>query len=93
MTTENQWMQDPELQGIPTQKLDFLQQMLFQSKKYSGKELFPFFMSLAMKSQAQNISFSENELNTIIPVLKKYASEDEIKKMNQVITLFKKNNK
>lgn len=89
MTTDAQWMQEPELQGIPVQKLEFLQQMLFQSKKYTGKELFPFFMSLAMKSQAQNISFSEEEIEKIVPVLKKYASEDEIRKMNQVIAMFK----
>ena len=31
---------------------------------------------------------SEDEINTIIPVLKKFASEDEIAKMNQVIKMF-----
>ena len=37
MTTTNQWMQDDALKGIPLPKLEFLQQMLFESKKYSGK--------------------------------------------------------
>lgn len=88
MTTTNQWMQDDALKGIPLPKLEFLQQMLFESKKYSGKEMFPFFMSLAAKSRSQNIQFSQQELDTIIPVLKKYASEDELKKMNHAITMF-----
>ena len=92
MTQDNQWMRDPSLKGIPIQKLEFLEQMLFQSKQYKGKELMPFFMSLAMKSRSQNISFSEDELELLVPVLKKYASEDEVKKMNQVITMFKKKN-
>lgn len=93
MTQENQWMQDPALKNIPVQKLQFLQQMLFESKKHSGKELFPFFMSLAAKSRAQNISFSQEELDIIIPVLQKHASEDELKKMNQAITMFKRQNR
>ena len=49
----------------------------------------PFFMSLAMKAKSENITFTEDEINTIVPVLKKYASEEEIKKMDQVIKMFK----
>ena len=88
MSINNDWMQDPALINIPIQKLQFLQSMLFESQKHSGKEMLPFFMSLAMKAKKQNISYSEDEINTIIPVLKKFASEDEIKKMNQVIKMF-----
>lgn len=90
MTQDNQWMQDKALGEIPSYKLEFLQQMLFESKKHSGKELLPFFMSLAAKSRSQNIHFTQEELDTIVPVLKKYASEEEIKKMNQAITMFKR---
>ncbi|MBQ9989471.1 MAG: hypothetical protein IJP31_00800 [Lachnospiraceae bacterium] len=90
MTHETEWMQDASLRNIPDFKLEFLQQMFFESKKYSRKELLPFFMSLAAKSRARNITFSQEELDTIIPVLKRYASEDEIQKMNQAITMFKK---
>ena len=89
MSEITNWMKDPELVNIETNKLTFLEKMLFESKKHTGKELMPFFMSLAMKAKNENITFSENEINKIIPVLKKYASEDEIKKMDQVIKLFK----
>ena len=88
MNTNTNWMQDPTLIDIPIQKLHFLQNMLFESKKYTGKELFPFFMSLAMKAKKQNITYTQQEIDIIIPVLKKYASEDEISKMNQVIKMF-----
>lgn len=88
MNSKHSWMDDPALAKIDFKKLDFLQQMLFQSKQYNGKELFPFFMSLAMKSKSQNITFSEEEMNIIIPVLKKYASEEELKKMDQLIKFF-----
>jgi len=93
MSINTEWMKDPALIDIPIQKLHFLQTMLFESQKHSGKEMLPFFMSLAMKAKKQNIIYSEDEINTIIPVLKKYASEDEINKMNQVIKIFKQRNK
>ena len=92
MSINTDWMKDPALMDIPIQKLQFLQNMLFESQKHSGKEMLPFFMSLAMKAKKQNISYSENEINKIIPVLKKFASEDEIAKMDQIIKMFKQRN-
>lgn len=88
MSINTDWMKDPALLDIPFQKLQFLQSMLFESQKHSGKEMLPFFMSLAMKAKKQNITYSEDEINTIIPVLKKFASEEEILKMNQIIKMF-----
>lgn len=93
MNTNTDWISDPALMDIPIQKLQFLQTMLFESQKHSGKEMLPFFMSLAMKAKKQNITYSEAEINTIIPVLKKFASEEEIAQMNQVIKMFKQRNK
>lgn len=93
MSINTDWMQDPALITIPIQKLQFLQSMLFESQKHSGKEMLPFFMSLAMKAKKQNISYSEDEINMIIPVLKKYASDEEIAKMNQVIKMFRNRTK
>ena len=93
MSINTDWMKDPALMNIPIQKLQFLQAMFFESQKHSGKEMLPFFMSLAMKAKKQNISYSEDEINTIIPVLKKFASEDEIAKMNQIIKIFEQRNR
>lgn len=93
MNANMEWMNDPSLLNIPIQKLQFLQNMLFESKKHTGKEMLPFFMSLAMKAKSQSISFTDEEINLIIPVLKKFATEDEIKQMNQVIQIFKNHKK
>ena len=93
MGINTDWMSDSTLKDISNQKLQFLQNMLFESQNHSGKELFPFFMSLAMKAKSQNISFSQEEIDIIIPVLKKYASEEEINKMNQVIKTFQNRKK
>ena len=88
MSINAEWMQDMALVDIPVEKLQFLQSMLFESQKHNGKELLPFFMSLAMKAKKQNITYSQEEIDTIIPVLKKFASEEEIAKMNQIIKMF-----
>lgn len=88
METNNNWMLDETIKDISQDKIMFLQNMLFESKKHTGKEMLPFFMSIAMKAKSQNISFSQEEINIIIPVLKKYASADEIAKMNQMIKMF-----
>jgi len=93
MNYEENWKNDPEISGIPEHKLQFLQEMLFESKKYKGKELLPFFMSLAVKSRSLNITFSQEEIDRIIPVLKKHAGPEEILKMNQLITMMKNRQK
>ena len=93
LSQNNEWMKNPALSRIPFEKLDFLQNMLFESKKYSGKELFPFFMSLAMKAKKQGITYTQSELDIIIPVIKQYANDEEVEKMNKIITMFNKNNK
>ena len=49
MSINTDWMQDPSLSGISAMKLNFLQNMLFESQKYTGKEMLPFFMSLETK--------------------------------------------
>ena len=89
LNQQNDWMKHPSLAPISFEKLDFLQNMLFESKKYKGKELLPFFMSLAMKAKQKNITYTDTELDIIIPVLKEYASENEVEKMNQIINMFK----
>ena len=57
MSDTTTWMNDPELVNIPVNKLMFLEKMLFESKNHTGKELMPFFMSLAMKAKNENITF------------------------------------
>ena len=93
MSISTEWMSDPTLKNISIPKLQFLQNMLFESQNHSGKEMFPFFMSVAMKAKSQNISYSQEEIDIIVPVLKKYASEEEIGKMNQVIKMFQNRKK
>ena len=92
MTTENtpQWMNEPSLKDIPQEKLDFLQKMVFESKNLSQKELVPFLMALAQRSRSSNISFTQNEMTTIIEAIQKYSTPEELIKMNQIMKLMQR---
>lgn len=81
------WMQEPAVRNIPKEKLDFLQKLVFESKKLSQKELLPFLMALAQRSKEEHISFSQEEMNAIIEAIRKYSTPEEIAKMNQLMKL------
>ena len=85
-----EWMSEPSLKDIPEEKLDFLQKMVFESKNLSQKELMPFLMALAQRSRSANITFSTQEMNTIIEAIKKYSTPEELLKMNQVMKLMQR---
>lgn len=88
MSQEN-WMKDPAVSKIAPEKLDFLQKMVFESKKLSKKELMPFFMSLASKGKTNNITFTDEEMNIIVETLKKYSTPEELTKINQIMNMKK----
>lgn len=88
MAQEN-WMKDPAVAKIAPEKLDFLQKMVFESQKLSKKELMPFFMSLAAKGKANNISFTDEEIDILIETLKKYSSPQDLMKINQILNMRK----
>ncbi len=84
------WMQEPSLKDIPVEKLDFLQKMVFESKNLSQKELLPFLMALAQRSRSANITFTPDEMNTIIEAIRKYSSPEELLKLNQIMKLMQR---
>ncbi|MFI3211750.1 MAG: hypothetical protein R3Y24_00235 [Eubacteriales bacterium] len=89
MSETNQWMNDPTLQKIPRIKLEFIQKLFFEGKKLSPKEMLPFFLSVATRSKKENIQFSEEEMQTIVNVLKNHATPEEITKMNQAMKMMR----
>ena len=84
------WMAEPSLHDIPQEKLDFLQKMVFESRELSQKDLLPFLMALAQRSLSSNITFSTEEMNTIIEAIKKYSTPEELLKMNQIMKLMQR---
>ena len=89
MNDNLKWMSDARISDIPKAKLDFLQKIFFESKNLTQKEQLPFFMALAGRAKKDNISFSQDEINLIMDVIKDHSSPEEVAKINQTVKLFK----
>lgn len=87
---QNEWMNDPLVADIDKTKLDFLQMLVFESQNLTKEQMLPFLMSIAQKGKSQNISFSDKEIDAIVTALRKYASPEEIDKINKLMTMKKK---
>lgn len=87
---QNDWMKDESLKDIDSYKLEFLQALVFESSNLKREQLLPFFMNVAKRGQERKISFSDDEINAIIAVLKKHATADELAKMEKVLAMRKK---
>lgn len=83
------WLEDPAVAGIDRKKLDFLQMLVFESNNLAKEQMLPFLMVVAKRSRENQISFTEEEMNTIISTLQKYSTPDEIEKMNKMMSLYR----
>ena len=52
--------------------------------------MLPFLMSIAQKGKSQNISFDDQEIETIVTALRKYSTSEEIEKINKLMAMKKK---
>lgn len=84
------WLDDPDVAHIDRKKLDFLQMLVFESSGLTKEQMLPFLMAVAKRGKDSNISFSQDEIDTIVKTIKKYASDDEISKMDKMVALFNK---
>lgn len=83
------WLEDPAVAGIDRKKLDFLQMLVFETNNLTKEQMLPFLMVVAKRSKENQISFTEEEMNTIISTLQKYSTPDEIDKMNKMMSLYR----
>ena len=86
-------MQDPSLKNIDPEKLDFLQKLVFELNSLSNKEKLPFLLALANRAQQEHITFTNDETDAIINVLKQHSSPEELKKMDMMLQKFKAGSK
>ncbi|MBP3458705.1 MAG: hypothetical protein J6K58_05810 [Lachnospiraceae bacterium] len=83
------WMQDASLKDIDPSKLDFLQKLVFEMNGLSDKEKLPFLLALANRAKKENISFTQEEMESIIAVLKKHSTPEEVRRMDMMLQKFR----
>lgn len=86
--TNPEWMSDPLLKDIVPSKLEFMQKLVFELYSLSEKERLPFLLALAGRAKKENISFTSEEVEHIITVVKKHSTPAEVQKMDQVLKMF-----
>lgn len=83
------WMKDPSLNEIEPFKLQFLQTLIFESATLRKEQMMPFLMAVMKRGKEKNISFTDQEFQSIVDVLKKHATPEELAKMEKVMSLRK----
>lgn len=86
----NDWMNDPSLAGIDKAKLDFLQALVFESRGMSREQMLPFLMAVAKRGQADRITFTNEEIDIIVAVIKKESSPEEAATIDKMMRMRKK---
>lgn len=84
---QNDWIKEDSLKDIDPYKLDFLQALFFESKNLKKEQMLPFLMAVAKRGQEKNVTFTEDEINKIVAVLKEHASPEELAKIEKVMAL------
>lgn len=84
---QNDWMKEDSIKDIDPYKLEFLQALLFESSNLKREQMIPFLMAVTKRGKEKNISFSDNEIDKIVAVLKKHASPEELSKIEKVMAL------
>ncbi len=86
----NDWMNDPALAGFDRAKLEFLQALVFESRSLNREQMLPFLMAVAKRGQADHITFSNEEIETIVAVIKKESSPEETAAIDKMMKMYKK---
>lgn len=84
---QNDWMKEDALKDIDPYKLEFLQALFFESNNLKKEQMLPFLMAVAKRGREKNVSFSDDEINKIVNVLKRHASPDELAKIEKLMAL------
>lgn len=85
MTTD--WMNDESLKHIGAYKLEFLQALIFESSHLRKEQLMPFLMNVVKRGRDKNVSFTDEEIDAVVSVIKKQASPEELSKMEKILAM------
>ena len=77
-------MNDSRLSGIDPAKLQMLFSMSGQGASKSQNELMPFLMAVAARSRQNGMTFTPEETNLIIEVMKQGKSKEEIARIEKI---------
>ena len=87
--SETDWMNDPNLKNIDPEKLQMLMSMTEQTAGKKQNELLPFLMAAASQTKSKGMSFSSEETDAIIEVMKMGKSPEEVANIEKIRMMMK----
>ena len=80
---------NPLLQGMSPEKLQFLANFANSSKPTDIKDMMPFLMASANTAKQNNIQFNDAETDLLVSILKQNMSPEEAAKADQLRALMR----
>ncbi len=87
--TNDIFQNNPLLQNMAPEKLQFLMNFASSQKPTDLKEMMPFLLSTMNSAKANNIQFTDPETELLIGILKQNMSAEEAAKADKIIQLMK----
>ena len=80
---------NPLLQGMSPEKLQFLMNFAASEKPTDIKEMMPFLLSAMGSARSKNIQFTEPETDLLVQILKQNMSPEESAKTDKIMQIMK----
>ena len=81
----NDWMNNPMLNQMEPMKVELMKTIASQSQGKNMNEMAPLLMAAVQKANSQGISFTPDEMDLIIEIMKNGKSPEEQKKIDNVV--------
>lgn len=80
----NQWMDNPALNGISDEKLEVLNKILSGSSGMEPKQMLTYFIRESNSASKNGINFTNDETEAILSVLKTRMKPEDVKKIDML---------
>ncbi len=81
---------NPNLNGISSEKINFLMDFASKNQTKSPREMLPLFLAATTSARKQGLEFSSNETSIILDLLKQNMNDEERKKVDYIVSVFAK---
>jgi predicted transcriptional regulator len=79
------WMNDPSLKEIDPKKLQFLEKMFHEIKTKDKQSIMSFLLPMMQRAKLEKLTFTPQEMQLAITAIRKYSTESENEKIDQIL--------
>lgn len=83
----NEWMNNPQIQGMDPAKLELIKMAASRTSGKSGRDLAPVMLALITGANKQGIRFSPDEVTLILEIMKEGKSKEEQEQIDRTVKM------